>query len=573
MIPRPEYPRPQFERKEWINLNGEWEFAIDRANSGEERKMYLDGDFPLKIQVPFCPESVLSGIGDTDFMECVWYRRTVKLPSGWTAEGRRTLLNIGASDYETKIWVNGKYLGRHIGGYVSFSFDITEALQGDEAEIVISATDMCRSGRQPVGKQSKRYNSYACSYTRTTGIWQTVWLENVPNHYINRVKYRPSVENQSLSVEAICTNASGKTLTATAYFDGKAVGSDSVKVSCNTAQLRVNLSELHLWEVGDGKLYDLVLDLDGDTVYSYFGMRSLEYKEGKAFINGRPVFQRLILDQGFYPDGIYTAPNEDALVDDITRSMDMGFNGARLHQKVFEPLFLYHCDRLGYIVWGEHASWGLDIESPTCWQGFFPEWQEILERDFNHPAIIGWCPLNETHAAVKPDFHILLKALKDFTKSFDPDRMFIDSSGYWHFDDSTDIWDTHDYDQDPVTFRERYLPLEEGATVIPKNSRKQEGPYTFMSEFGGIWWDPENENRGWGYGGKSLRPSSKEEFIERYRGLVTAMLENKGMSAFCYTQLTDVEQEVNGLYTYDRRPKFDIDVIRAINTQKAAIEE
>jgi len=573
MIPRPEYPRPQFERKEWMNLNGEWEFAIDRAKSGEERKMYLNGEYPLKIQVPFCPESVLSGIGDTDFMECVWYRRTVKLSDEWIQNGRRTILYVGASDYETKVWINGKYLGRHIGGYVTFSFDITDALQGNEIKIVISATDVCRSGDQPVGKQSKRYGSFGCSYTRTTGIWQTVWLENVPNHYIKRVKYRPSVENRSLSVEAVCANASGKTLTATAYFNGNAVGTDSVKVSCNTAQLRIELSELHLWKVGDGKLYDLVLDLEGDIVYSYFGMRSLEYKEGKAFINGKPVFQRLILDQGFYPDGIYTAPDEAALIADITRSMDMGFNGARLHQKVFEPLFLYHCDRLGYIVWGEHASWGLDVERPTCWQGFLPEWQEILERDCNHPAIIGWCPLNETHAAIKPEFHIFVKALMDFTKSFDPDRMYIDSSGYYHFGDSTDLWDTHDYDQDPVTFRERYLPLEEGVAVVPKNSRKQPGLYTFMSEFGGIWWDPENENRGWGYGGKSMRPQSREEFIERYRGLVTAMLENKGISAFCYTQLTDVEQEVNGLYTYDRKPKFDISVLRAINTQRAAIEE
>ncbi|MBR5011693.1 MAG: beta-galactosidase, partial [Clostridia bacterium] len=430
-----------------------------------------------------------------------------------------------------------------------------------------------RSRKQPCGKQSRLYHSHGCDYTRTTGIWQTVWLENTVNHYIKRTKYRPSVENRTVAIEAICENANGKSLTAIAYYDGKEVGRDKAIVSNKTVALRISLTELHLWEVGQGRLYDLVLDLDGDTVYSYFGMRSLEYKEGKAFINGKPVFQRLILDQGFYPDGIYTAPTEDALIADITRSMDMGFNGARLHQKVFEPRFLYHCDRLGYIVWGEHASWGLDITNYSCWQGFIPEWQEILERDFNHPAIIGWCPLNETHAPNTPEVQNFYKALAYMTRSFDPDRMYIDSSGYYHYETTTDVWDTHDYDQDPATFRERYLPLAEGKKVMPRNSRKQEGLFTFMSEFGGIWWDPNAPERGWGYGGVSMRPTSVEEFVERYRGLVTAMLENKGISAFCYTQLTDVEQEVNGLYTYDRKAKFPVEVIREINTQKAAIEE
>ena len=572
MIPRPEYPRPQWERKNWINLNGKWEFAIDRANSGEHRKMYQNGDFPLTIELPFCPESTLSGIGDVDFMDCVWYRRKITLPEDWVAEGRRTVLNIGACDYETKVWVNGKYLGRHIGGYVTFSFDITEALQGTENTVVISATDLCRSKKQPVGKQSRMYYSHACDYTRTTGIWQTVWLENLPNHYIRRAKYRPSVENQNITIEAICENANGKTLTATAYYDGKAVGRDSAVVSCKTASLRISLSELQLWEIGNGRLYDLVLELDGDTVYSYFGMRALEYKEGKAFINGKAVFQRLILDQGFYPDGIYTAPSEAALLADITRSMDMGFNGARLHQKVFEPRFLYHCDRLGYIVWGEHASWGLDLASPHCWQGFLPEWQEILERDCNHPAIIGWCPLNETRVPITPEFHIFVKALGDFTRSFDPDRIYIDSSGYYHFTDTSDLWDAHDYEQDPEVFRAHYAPLAEGEPII-FGRYKQEGHPTFISEFGGIWWDPNAPERGWGYGGKEKRPKSEEEFLARYRGLITATLENKGISAFCYTQLTDVEQETNGLYTYDRKPKFDIEVLRSINTQKAAIEE
>ncbi len=569
MIARPEYPRPQFERKNWINLNGEWLFEIDHGRSGKERRLYENGEFSSKINVPFCPESKLSGVHNVDFMESVWYKRTFDIPNAWTDEGKRTILNIGACDYETEVYVNGKYIGKHIGGYVSFAMDITSAIVSGENTVVISALDRARNANQPCGKQSRLYYSHACDYTRTTGIWQTVWLENVPNHYIKRTKYRASVENESLYIEAVCENADGKALTARAYFDGREVGCDSAVVSNKTVMLRVKVSEMQLWDVGDGKLYDLVLDLDGDVVYSYFGMRKVEYKNGKTYINGRVVYQRLILDQGFYPDGIYTAPTEQDLIDDIQRSLDMGFNGARLHQKVFEPRFLYHCDRMGYIVWGEHANWGLDLAKFEAWRGFMPEWQEILERDFNHPAIIGWCPLNETQQNQNKDF---VRALADMTRSYDPDRMYIDASGWTHQEDISDMLDIHDYEQNPEVFKAHYLPLEKGEPVTFTRNPKGGLP-TFMSEFGGIWWDPENPERGWGYGGVGNRPKSEEEFIERYRGLVTAMLENKAISAFCYTQLTDVEQEVNGLYTYDRKPKFAPAIIREINTQKAAVEE
>ncbi|MBQ9428425.1 MAG: beta-galactosidase [Clostridia bacterium] len=568
-IPRPEYPRPQFARSEWMNLNGKWQFEIDDGKSGKERKLYDAEKLATEITLPFCPESKLSGLAHVDFMECVWYMRTVDVPAAWLKDGRRTMLNIGACDFETEVYVNGKYIGRHIGGYVSFAMDITDALNAGENKIVICAQDFLRSQTQPGGKQCRKFYSLGCSYTRTTGIWQTVWLENMPNHYIGRTKFRPSLENQSLFIEAVCHNAAGKTLTAEAFFGGKSVGKASTKVAGKVAALELKLSELHLWSVGDGQLYDLKLDLDGDRVDSYFGMRKVEYKNGKTYINDKPVYQRLILDQGFYPDGIYTAPTEEELIADITRSMDMGFNGARLHQKVFEPRFLYHCDRLGYIVWGEHANWGLDISRFESWRGFIPEWQEIIERDFNHPAIIGWCPLNETQQNQNRDF---VKMLADMTRSYDPDRLYIDASGWTHQDNLTDILDIHDYEQKPEVFREHYLPLEKGEPVVFPHY-KEGGRPTFMSEFGGIWWDPKNPERGWGYGGVAGRPQSEEEFIERYRGLVTAMLENKAISAFCYTQLTDVEQEVNGLYTYDRHPKFPVDVIRAINTQKAAIEE
>lgn len=568
MIPRPEYPRPQFARKDWINLNGEWQFEIDAGRSGKERKLYEAEKLSDVINVPFCPESRLSGLAHTDFMECVWYMRTVELPADWTAAGRRTILNIGACDYETEVFVNGKYIDRHIGGYVSFAMDITSALTAGANKIVICATDLLRSQNQPGGKQCRKFHSIGCSYTRTTGIWQTVWLENMPDAYIRRIKCRPSVENQSVFVEAVCENADGRTLRAAAKFGGKVVGTAETRVSGKSATLEVKLDELHLWNVGDGKLYDLDFELEGgDFVHSYFGMRKVEWKNNRTYINGKVVYQRLILDQGFYPDGIYTAPTEGELIADIKRSMDMGFNGARLHQKVFEPLFLYHCDRLGYIVWGEHANWGLNIARPEAWRGFLPEWREVLERDYNHPALIGWCPLNETQKDQDRD---LIRELADMTRSFDPDRIYIDASGWTHQDAVSDIFDVHDYDQNPETFRARYLPLEQGETITVFNLGKHVGRPPFVSEFGGIWWNPAHPEGGWGYGN---RPQSEEEFIARYRGLVTALLENRAISAFCYTQLTDVEQEVNGLYTYDRHPKFPPEVIRAINTQVAAVEK
>jgi hypothetical protein len=294
-------------------------------------------------------------------------------------------------------------------------------------------------------------------------------------------------------------------------------------------------------------------------------MRSTHYSDNKFYLNGKVVFQRLILDQGFYPDGIYTAPNDQELINDIKRSMDMGFNGARLHQKIFEPRFLYHCDVLGYLVWEEHANWGLDISKDKSWESFLPEWLEIIERDYNHPSIIGWCPLNETNKEQNRNF---VKFVADMTRAFDPTRPVIDTSGYVHVDGASDISDKHNYDQNPITFKEKYANLD-------KQKKSYDGfvdndsPAAFISEYGGIWWS-ETDSSGWGYG---ERPNSLDEMIKRYKALTEVLLNNPNIGAFCYTQLTDVEQEQNGLYTYDRKPKMDPAIIKAINSKKAAVEE
>jgi beta-galactosidase/beta-glucuronidase len=297
----------------------------------------------------------------------------------------------------------------------------------------------------------------------------------------------------------------------------------------------------------------------------------VSFDDCKMYINGKAVFQRLILDQGFYPDSIYTAPTDDALRGDIELSMAMGFNGARLHQKMFESRFLYWADKLGYIVWGEHASWGLSLSNPNGLERFLPEWLETVERDYSHPSIIGWCPFNETGDQHTIQDDSILATVYAVTKQLDGTRPVIDTSGYLHV--ITDIYDVHDYDQNTETFAARYAGVKTDEDVhrnYPLRER-YDGQSYFVSEYGGIWWNPEQkDNKAWGYG---ERPRTEEEFLKRYEGLTMALLNHPGMCAFCYTQLTDVEQEVNGLYTYDRKPKFDPAIIREINMRKAAIEE
>ena len=295
-------------------------------------------------------------------------------------------------------------------------------------------------------------------------------------------------------------------------------------------------------------------------------MRNVSLTDKAILINGKPVFQRLILDQGFYMDGVYTAPSDDELRKDIERSIAMGFNGARLHEKVFEPRFLYWADKLGYLCWGEHANWGLDISNPEGMMAFLPEWVEILNRDISHPSIVGWCPFNETQG--NQDNRILEYIYK-VTREIDPTRPIIDTSGWVHTK-FTDVYDMHDYDQDIESFARKLDPFKTGdtpyVTLSDPSTYKKGTPY-FVSEFGGTWWAPDKE--GWGYGNA---PNTEEEFLKRFEGLVRYLLNHPKVCAFCYTQLTDVEQEVNGLYTYDRKPKFDPEIIRQIVSAKAAIE-
>ncbi|MBQ8578703.1 MAG: beta-galactosidase [Clostridia bacterium] len=560
--PRAEYPRPNLVRASYTTLNGTWMFEIDNGKSGRARGLANAETLSGEITVPFCPESKLSGVEHKDFMASVWYKRAVELKK---VPGRRTILHIDACDFMCEVYVNGKSCGRHFGGSTPVVHDITDKIEDGKNIITVCAEDDQRSGCQPIGKQCNEYHSRGCSYTRTTGIWQSVWLEEVPDAYIKNVKFTPNAEAGEVLCEILCENAYGMPVSCVTSFEGKPTGGAEGVVIGNSARLMIKLREKHLWNVGEGNLYDVKITVGDDEVDSYFGLRDIVFDGRKCLINGKTVYQRLVLDQGFYPDGVWTAPTDEELVADIKRSLAMGFNGARLHQKVFEPRFLYHCDRLGYIVWGEHGNWGLDISKPTAWAGFLPEWLAILERDYSHPAIIGWCPLNETQRDQDPRF---VEMLYDMTKAYDPTRMFIDCSGWVHV--KTEVVDAHDYNQDPASFRDNYEPLKENAQ--PKNKDHigivPAKELSFISEYGGIAWSL--GEGAWGYGNA---PQSEEEFLTRIKGLTDVLLDNPCISAYCYTQLTDVEQEQNGLYTYDRRPKFPPEVIHEILARKAAIEE
>lgn len=574
-IPRPEYPRPQMVRDGFVNLNGEWEFEFDFGRSGRERGMYRnDAAYSKKITVPFCPESALSGIGYKDFISAVWYRRTFTLPADFA--GARTFLHFGAVDYYAEVYINEQRVGSHTGGYTSFALDITDYLTAGENTLSLYAEDDLRGGKQPRGKQCDRFYSGGCDYTRTTGIWQTVWLEKVPQTHIKNFKLYPDVANCAVDVEVDITYpVGGAQLSLAASYAGRSVGEASVQMDGHTARVHLPLREKQLWECGNGRLYDLTLTLEcgscTDKIESYFGLRSVTWDGTAMYLNGKPVFQRLVLDQGFYPDGIYTAPTDAALKADIELSMSLGFNGARLHEKIFEPRYLYHADKAGYLVWGEHANWGLEIYNGEGVRNFLPEWMECLARDFNHPAIIGWCPFNETWDGKQRQDDTVLSCIYAATKAIDHTRPVIDTSGNFHV--VTDIFDIHDYEQNVERFAERFEPMNNGGEVYVTFTDRQryEGQPYFVSEYGGVRWSESDE--GWGYGDA---PKTMQEAVDRICGLTATLLSNKRICALCYTQLYDVEQEVNGLYTYAREKKFPDELyeqIRATLTARAAVEE
>jgi beta-galactosidase/beta-glucuronidase len=594
-LPRPEHPRPQFERDDWLNLNGEWDFEVDQGDSGFERGL-VEAPLSGRILVPFAPESEASGIGNTDYLQAVWYRRSVEVPATWSG---RVLLHFGAVDYDTTVWVDGVEAGRHRGGFSSFTLDLGLLEPGRRFALTVRARDL-REQTQARGKQARQYLNNGCFYTRTTGIWQTVWLESVPETHLRRVAATPRLAEGAFSFRAaVSRNRPGFSFRATVLSGGRPVASAETRADLDLSpavEVRLPADGIRAWSPEDPHLYDVVyelVDADGETVdevRSYAGLRSVSIDGQALLLNGEPVFQRLVLDQGYWPETLMTAPSDEALQTDIELALSAGFNGARLHQKVFEERYLLHADRAGFLLWGEFGDWGVnglggtgENQQPTA--AFVGEWLEVLERDISHPSIIGWCPLNET-AQLRHDRTTALDdvthAMFLATKLADPSRPVIDASGYSHRE-PTDVYDSHSYTQDPAEFAVQQQGLEHGAPYVNVG---EDGPWSlpyagqpyFVSEFGGIWWNPAlapDENAGddildsWGYGD---RVANLEEFYQRFEALTAVLLENPRMFGYCYTQLTDVFQEENGIFSFDRSAKFDLERIRRAQQRPAAYE-
>ena len=556
----PEYPRPIMERQDWKNLNGSWNYAITKK--GEPAPNNYQGE----ILVPFAVESSLSGVGKTiNEHQELWYQRTFDVPSAW--KGKQILLHFGAVDWKADVWVNDVKVGQHTGGFTPFYFDITSALNKGNNQLVVKVWDPSDRGEQPRGKQVERPEGIW--YTPVTGIWQTVWMEAVSADVLKSVFVRPDIDQKQLIIEPEFYNESANTLEITLKDGNKTVAKKSVNCA-NSSVVVLPVKNMKLWSPEDPFLYDLVYqvkDAKGnvlDEVKSYAGMRKVHTANGRFYLNNQPYFQRLVLDQGFYPEGIWTAPSDEDLKNDIVLGKEAGFNGARLHQKVFEERYYYWADKLGYITWGESASWMLDVNKELAARNFLGEWSEVVVRDRNHPSLVTWTPFNETWGG-GPDAYVrLVRDVYNITKAIDPTRPVNDASGDNHV--ITDIWSVHNYEQDRAKLTEQ-LKMEEGKEPY-RNARDKdflavyEGQPYMVDEFGGIPWMAEKDRKNsWGYGGM---PENAEAFYKRLEGQIDAFIDSPHVTGFCYTQLTDVEQEKNGIYYYDRTPKLDMKRIKAI---------
>ncbi|WP_223869732.1 glycoside hydrolase family 2 protein [Paenibacillus sabuli] len=562
-----------------MTLNGTWEFAFDDADAGE-REGWQGGAhaLPQRIEVPYTFQSELSGIGDPSFHDIVWYRRSFSVPADYA--GKRLLLHFGAVDYEAKVWVNGTLVATHEGGHTPFRADITNALNtGGEQTVVVRALDYSQDVTLPRGKQYWKEHSKGIFYTRTTGIWQSVWLEPVAPVSIGRIRLTPDIDRNELRLQAWIEGlgaASKASLHVTIAYAGETVAEDAIALAQPTVTRALGIHDFNdhshgrWWTPEHPHLYDITLTLrvegaEVDRVASYFGMRKVSIQDGVLQLNNRPYPMRLVLDQGYFPTGLLTAPDDEALRRDVELTKAMGFNGARKHQKIEDPRYLYWADRLGLLVWGEMANAYHFTEEYAG--RVTREWIEAVERDYNHPCLVAWVPLNESWGVVnicndpQQEQHAL--AMYHLTKSLDPTRPVVSNDGWEHT--RTDLITIHDYAWQREVLEARYAERERALQARPSNrwvlvpGYPDEGQPVLLTEFGGIAFK-KSEWEGWGYSGAQ----DEEDFARRLADVIEPVRRAPVLQGFCYTQLTDVEQEINGLLTYDRQPKLPLEQIRAI---------
>ncbi len=583
-----DYPRPQFVRSNWENLNGTWEFRFDDENVGEREKWYEDFNGACKIQVPFTYETKLSGIEDENRHDHIWYGRKI-LADGSRLEKENYVIHFEGSDFLTTLWVNGQMAGSHRGGYARFSFDITNLLRDGENELVVKVEDSFDM-QQPRGKQRWQKENYGCWYVQTTGIWKTVWSEYVPKMSLKNVKMTPVIEAGTLEVEyqvdaLECMWDGSLCVEADITFGGEFINRVSTAVISEHTCAKIDVSKknggyewvVKTWSPQEANLYDIsfALKKDGevmDKVDSYFAMREIRIDGNNILLNGSPLYQRLILDQGYWRDSHLTPPDEEALIEDIDKIRALGYNGLRKHQKTEDERFLYWCDVKGMLVWSEMAA-AYDF-SDYAVSEFTREWMEIVNQNYNHPCIITWTPFNESWGisqvkTKRPQQHFT-EAIYHLTKSMDPYRPVIVNDGWEHT--VSDIITLHDYEASGEIFKSRYGDLKDEILSSEvyhcymksalANGYDYTGQPVIISEFGGIAF---NEDRGWGYGDKV---NTKEDFIERFDKITTAIKEIPYVCGYCYTQVSDVQQEINGLMDIDRNYKVDSEKIREINERQ-----
>lgn len=594
---RKDYPRPGLVRSSWLNLDGSWAFLTDDSKLGESlgwQKHFPDAF--QTIQVPFSYETAASGVHDETAHSCVWYQRPLILPENWESEKKRILLHFEGCDYETTVWVNGQKAGTHIGGYTRFSFDITELLKENfskENILTVRAEDSFDM-QQMRGKQRWRNENFACWYVQTTGIWKTVWVEAVPAIYLSYLKLTPHVKEHALSMELEVqgglSESSSLSAMAEISFHGTPIQTASVsfKNTGRTCRSSITadvfhigesseLSGVHLWSPEKPDLYDLKISLfkDGhlcDEIYSYFGMREIESRNGQILLNGEPLYQKLILDQGYWKETGLTPPSEEALITDILKTKELGFNGARKHQKTEDDRWYYWCDVLGLAVWCEAPA--AYVFSDCAISETVQTWTDIVCQHYNHPSILVWTPFNESwgvpQIAADRRQQQFTEAVYHLIHSLDSTRLVISNDGWEHT--VSDILTLHDYEEDAARFLERYLDRKEeilSGRLCHNLSRaafadgfSYQGQPVILSEFGGIAF--QNGQEGWGYGNKV---KTEADFLERFRSITMAVKQLSYVCGYCYTQLTDVQQEINGLMDENRVHKVDPAKIRAVNEE------
>ena len=593
------HPRPLL-RRPWTDLSGEWGFAYDDADRGRAEGWVDDpAAFPRTITVPFPPESSSSGVGDQGFHPVVWYRREFDCPHG---AGTRVLLHFGAVDYRAAVWVNGRHVVDHEGGHTPFAADITDVLRADGPQtVVVRAEDLPHDLAQPRGKQDWQLAPHAIWYPRTTGIWQPVWWEEVPARAIDSVHWESDaaagtlalsarIGPPTLDLAAATGAAESLRLRVQASLRGKPLLDDTYQVRHDEVHREIKLSHGVLvsgdeitWTPDHPNLIDVVLELLDDQgqvvdrIESYTALRSVRAEEGRFLLNGKPYFLRLVLDQGYWPDSHLAAPSDADLRREVELVKELGFNGVRMHQKAADPRFLAWCDRLGLLVWSEMPA-AYEF-CPRSIHRLSREWLELVERDRSHPCIIAWVPFNESWGVpalpTSASQRALVLGLYHLTKALDPGRPVVGNDGWEQV--VTDIVTVHDYSADGKTLCERYGTKEAVArtladvqpsyhTVVLPELQQARQP-VMITEFGGMTLVSSTHGEVWhGYGGE---PDS-EAFLRRYRSLVDALLDSPSVTGFCYTQLTDTEQEQNGLLTDRREPKVPADQLRAINRRTAA---